>query len=219
MEYYQAQYYNEALQHYGVKGMKWGVRRKRAANYLKESGKLLYNKVRHPIRSDIAMDEIDRGARLKTIARRSLLKGPQRYLLYRGKELANMNQNIKQQNIDMRNKRIARKKGLEPKQKRRRIRPVTYAGERVKLTANRVIHPIRTGVAAATNRKNNRMKTLLRKKVALSSYDMENINKDIKKQNIAMKKQRNARKRQRRQKIANKRLRKIRAKEARKKKK
>lgn len=212
MEYYQAQYYNEALQHYGVKGMKWGVRRKRAANYLKESGKLLYNKVRHPIRSDIAMDEIDRGARLKTIARRSLL-------MYSGKELANMNKNIKQQNIDMRNKRIARKKGLEPKQKRRRVRPVTFAGEKVKLTANRVIHPIRTGVAAATGRKNNRMKTLLRKKVALSSYDMESINKDVKKQNIAMKKQRNARKRQRRQKIANKRLRKIRAKEARKKKK
>lgn len=212
MEYYQAQYYNEALQHYGVKGMKWGVRRKRAANYLKESGKLLYNKVRHPIRSDIAMDEIDRGARLKTVARRSLL-------MYSGKELANMNQNIKQQNIDMRNKRIARKKGLEPKQKRRRVRPVTFAGEKVKLTANRVIHPIRTGVAVATNRKNNRMKTLLRKKVARSSYDMESINKDVKKQNIAMKKQRNARKRQRRQKIANKRLRKIRAKEARKKKK
>lgn len=212
MEYYQAQYYNEALQHYGVKGMKWGVRRKRAANYLKESGKLLYNKVRHPIRSDIAMDEIDRGARLKTIARRSLL-------MYSGKEFANMNKNIKQQNIDMRNKRIARKKGLEPKQKRRRVRPVTFAGERVKLTANRVVHPIRTGVAASTNRKNNRMKTLLRKKVALSSYDMESINKDVKKQNIAMRKQRNARKRQRRQKIANKRLRKVRAKEARKKKK
>ena len=211
MEYYQAQYYNEALQHYGVKGMKWGVRRKRAANYLKESGKLLYNKVRHPIRSNIAMDEIDRGARLKTIARRSLLYG--------GKELANMNKNIKQQNIDMRNKRIARKKGLEPKQKRRRVRPVTFAGEKVKLTANRLVHPIRTGVAASTNRKNNRMKTVLRKKVALSSYDMESINKDVKKQNIAMKKQRNARKRQRRQKIANKRLRKIRAKEARKKKK
>ena len=211
MEYYQAQYYNEALQHYGVKGMKWGVRRKRAANYLKESGKLLYNKVRHPIRSDIAMGEIDRGARLKTIARRNLM--------YSGKELANMNQNIKQQNIDMRNKRIARKKGLEPKQKRRRVRPVTFAGERVKLTANRVVHPIRTGVAASTNRKNNRMKTVLRKKVALSSYDMESMNKDVKKQNIAMKKQRNARKRQRRQKIANKRLRKIRAKEARKKKK
>lgn len=211
MEYYQAQYYNEALQHYGVKGMKWGVRRKRAANYLKESGKLIYNKVRHPIRSGIATNEIDRGARLKTVARRNLLYG--------GKELANMNQNIKQQNIDMRNKRIARKKGLEPKQKRRKVRPVTYAGERVKLTANRVVHPIRTGVAASTNRKNNRMKTVLRKKVALSSYDMEGINKDVKKQNIAMKKQRNARKRQRRQKIANKRLRKIRAKEARKKKK
>lgn len=28
MEYYQAQYYNEALLHYGVKGMKWGVRRR-----------------------------------------------------------------------------------------------------------------------------------------------------------------------------------------------
>lgn len=218
MEYYQAQYYNEALQHYGVKGMKWGVRRKRAANYLKEGGKLLYNKVRHPIRSGIAMNEIDRGARLKTIARRNLLTR-RNLLMYRGKELANMNQNIKQQNIDMRNKRIARKKGLEPKQKRRRVRPATFAGEKVKLTANRVVHPIRTGVAAATNRKNNRMKTLLRKNVALSSYDMESMNKDVKKQNIAMKKQRNARKRQRRQKIANKRLRKIRAKEARKKKK
>lgn len=28
MEQYQAQYYNEALMHYGVKGMKWGVRRR-----------------------------------------------------------------------------------------------------------------------------------------------------------------------------------------------
>lgn len=28
MEQYQAQYYNEALLHYGVKGMKWGVRRR-----------------------------------------------------------------------------------------------------------------------------------------------------------------------------------------------
>ena len=29
MNYYQAQYYNEALLHFGVKGMKWGVRKKR----------------------------------------------------------------------------------------------------------------------------------------------------------------------------------------------
>lgn len=36
MEDYKAQYYNEALQHYGVKGMKWGVRRKRATKAVKK---------------------------------------------------------------------------------------------------------------------------------------------------------------------------------------
>lgn len=36
MEDYKAQYYNEALQHYGVKGMKWGVRRKRATKAIKK---------------------------------------------------------------------------------------------------------------------------------------------------------------------------------------
>lgn len=212
MEYYQAQYYNEALMHYGVKGMKWGVRRKRIGNYVKEGGKLLYNRVRHPIRSDIAMGELDRNTRLRTIARRNLL-------VYSGKELANLNKNIKQQNITMRNKRIARKKGLEPKQKRRKARPGRYLVEDAKFIGNRVIHPIRTSTALATNRKNARMKTLLRRKIALSSYEMADINKDVKGQNNAMRKQRIARKKKRHQKIVNKRLRKIRAKEAKKNKK
>lgn len=36
MEDYKGKYYDEALLHYGVKGMKWGVRRKRISSYGKK---------------------------------------------------------------------------------------------------------------------------------------------------------------------------------------
>lgn len=37
MEDYKAQYYSEALLHFGIKGMKWGARRKRLSNRIRGS--------------------------------------------------------------------------------------------------------------------------------------------------------------------------------------
>lgn len=37
MEDYKAQYYSEALLHFGVKGMKWGGRRERLSNRIRDS--------------------------------------------------------------------------------------------------------------------------------------------------------------------------------------
>lgn len=180
MNYYQAQYYNEALLHFGVKGMKWGVRRKRAANYLKEGGKAVFNTYRHPIRTSIARRELNRDKRFRTILRRNLP-------LYSGKELAAINQNVKQQNIAMKNK---------PKthQKMRKARPVHYAYESARLAGNRVIHPIRTGIASASQSKNKRMKTLLRRKLALSSYEKADISNDVRYQNTVARRRKAKRK-------------------------
>lgn len=169
MEEYKAQYYNEMLQHFGVKGMKWGVRRKRAANYAKQGGKAIYNKYRHPIRSKIARAELNRNTRFKTIARRNLP-------LYSGQELAKINENVRQQNKAMKNK-------PKTQQKMRKVRPAHYAYESARLGVNRLAHPIRTGIASASQSKNKRMKTLLRRKLALSSYEKADINRDVREQN------------------------------------
>lgn len=75
MEDYQAKYYDEALLHYGVKGMKWGVRKASRAvkNNIKASGRTTANSLRHPIETQKARVRFNKGAPLKTKLRRNMV--------------------------------------------------------------------------------------------------------------------------------------------------
>ena len=190
MEYYQAQYYNEALMHYGVKGMKWGVRRKRIANaaktaknYGKEYGKAWVNVGVHPVRTIAAHGGLNRNARMKTVLRRSLG-------IHSRKELEAINKDVRNQGRNM--KRI--KSQPKTKTKLAKPQPIRRAYETARLGGNSIIHPIRTLTAVAESNRNKRMKTILRRQLALGTNEIRALNDDVKKQNIAMKKQRNAKK-------------------------
>lgn len=112
MNYYQAQYYNEALLHFGVKGMKWGVRRKRIAsavkksaktygNFQKERLKTLGNSYIHPIMTSRALSNNMKNDKLRTKLRKSL------YLT--GNEYKSINRDVKKLAADAKLKRVDRK--------------------------------------------------------------------------------------------------------------
>lgn len=178
MEYYQAQYYNEALQHYGVKGMKWGVRKKRIANaakaaknYGKEYGKAWVNVGAHPVRTIAAHGGLNRNARMKTVLRRSLG-------IHSRKELEAINKDVRNQGRNM--KRI--KSQPKTKTKLAKPQPIRRAYETARLGGNSITHPIRTLTALAESNRNKRMKTILRRQLALSTNEIRALNDDVRDQ-------------------------------------
>lgn len=266
MNYYQAQYYNEALLHFGVKGMKWGVRKKRIASAVKKSAKtygnfqkerlktlgnsyihpimtsralsnnmkndklstklrkslyltgneyksinrdvrrqklakrkqkLAKNPVRygkeygkawinarvHPVRTMAAHGGLNRNARMKTLLRRSLG-------IYSGKELEAINKDVRNQGRNM--KRI--KSQPKTKTKLAKPQPIRRAYETARLGGNSVIHPIRTGIAVAESNRNKRMKTILRRQLALSTNEMRALSDDVRYQNTVARRRKAERK-------------------------
>lgn len=105
MEDYKAQYYNEALLHFGVKGMKWGVRRARLAKlsrrmskhgtdairYGKAFGRTYVNLYAHPQFSTKALTKAHTGKPLKA------------------KELERVNADVKRQIAAKKQKRMDKK--------------------------------------------------------------------------------------------------------------
>lgn len=202
MNYYQAQYYNEALLHFGVKGMKWGVRRKRIAksakaakNYGKEYGKAWINARVHPVRTIAAHGGLNRNARMKTLLRRSLG-------IYSGKELEAINKDVRNQGRNM--KRI--KSQPKTKTKLAKPQPIRRAYETARLGGNSVIHPIRTGIAVAESSRNKRMKTILRRQLALSTNEMRALSDDVRYQNTVARRRKAERKMEKHNKVVNRQL-------------
>lgn len=113
MDDYKAQYYNEALLHFGVKGMKWGVRRKRMAaavkksaktygNFQKERLKTLGNSYTHPIMTSRALSNNMKNDKLRTKLRKQL------YLT--GNEYKSINRDVRRQKLAKRKQKLANKK-------------------------------------------------------------------------------------------------------------
>ena len=112
MEDYKAQYYNEALLHYGVKGMKWGVRRRaimavgRVAKPISDrtrvSTRAAVNSLSHPILSAKTLNKMNKNASFKTKLRRNMIG-------YSTKELNAYNKDVKKLAADARLKRVDRK--------------------------------------------------------------------------------------------------------------
>ena len=120
MEDYKAQYYNEALMHYGVKGMKWGVRRKRIAaavkksaktygNFQKERLKAFGNAYTHPIMTSRAMHKNMKNDKLRTKLRKQV------YLT--GNEYKSINKDVRSQKLAK-----IKMKALKAKKRRQRKR-------------------------------------------------------------------------------------------------
>lgn len=116
MEDYKAQYYNEALIHYGVKGMKWGVRKQRAKNYVRALGGTMSRRAMHPYKTKNAIKEMNKGANFKTKLRRSTIG-------FSTKELKSLNKNVDKSVKDSRlnrvDKRINKLQKREAKQNAR----------------------------------------------------------------------------------------------------
>lgn len=204
MEDYKAQYYNEALIHYGVKGMRWGVRKKRIAkaakaakNYGKEYGKAWVNARIHPVRTIAAHGGLNRNAKMKTLLRRGAG-------IYSGKELKTINKDVRNQGRKM--KRI--KAQPKTKTKLAKPQPIRRAYETARLSGNSVIHPIRTGIAVAESSRNKRMKTILRRQLALSTNEMRALSDNVRSQNNFARKRKNAEKYSEYNKIVNRQIRK-----------
>ena len=132
MEDYKAQYYNEALMHYGVKGMKWGVRRKRIAaavkksaktygNFQKERLKAFGNAYTHPIMTGRAMRKNMKNDKLRTkVAKINAHAGRDTSLST--KEMNAINEAVKARGIKMKalKAKKRRKKKQEKKNRRRK---------------------------------------------------------------------------------------------------
>lgn len=211
MEDYKAQYYNEALLHYGVKGMKWGVRRKRIAkaakaakNYGKSYARLMGNAYIHPVRTMTAYAGLNRNAKMKTILRRNAG-------LYSGKELNAMNTDVRKQGRNM--KRI--KSRPKTKTKLAKPQPIRRVYETTRLAGHSLRHPIRTGIALSEANRNKRMKTILRRQAFLSTNEMRALSDDVRAQNTFAKKRKYAENWKKYNKIVNKQTRKIRQKKKR----
>ena len=105
MNNYQAQYYNEALLHYGVKGMKWGVRKaaKGLGDRAKTMPRAMVNTYTHPILSKKTIDKMNKNAPRKTQIRR-------RVIGYTTKEVKAYNRAMKKAKIASKKKKKKRRK-------------------------------------------------------------------------------------------------------------
>lgn len=125
MENYKAQYYNEALLHYGVKGMKWGVRKRRVKNHTKALGGAMARKTTHPYKTKNAIKEMNKGANFKTKLRRSTIG-------LSTKELKSLNKNVDKSVMDSRLNRVDKKtnklKNREAKQNARILKDLSTRG-------------------------------------------------------------------------------------------
>lgn len=103
MDYYQAQYYNEALLHFGVKGMKWGVRKaaKALGDRTKTMSRAVVNASTHPILSKKTLNKMNKNASLKTKIRRSVIG-------YSTKEVKAYNRSMKKSIIASKKKKLER---------------------------------------------------------------------------------------------------------------
>lgn len=183
MEYYQAQYYNEALQHYGVKGMKWGVRRKRAAAYLKEVGAGMRNNAAHPRITSKQIKALKKGKKFKTKARMSTLG-------FNAKELNTINKGVAKGAKQKQRAKAAKK--LSRKERRKTMRA---------LRANTILHPVKAQNAMIETQKNASLKTTARQHyLGYNTKEAKAITKHIRKQVVeeAAKNARKPRKRKRR---------------------
>lgn len=185
MEYYQAQYYNEALQHYGVKGMKWGVRRKRAAAYGKALGKAMATNAKHPRITSKQIKALKKGKKFKTKARMSTLG-------LNTKELNSLNKGVAK-GVKQKQRAKAAKK-LSRKERRKTMRA---------LRANTILHPVKAQNAMIETQKNASLKTTARQHyLGYNTQEAKAITKHIRKQvaeeaNAAAKAARKPRKRKR----------------------
>ena len=104
MEEYKAQYYNDALLHYGVKGMKWGVRKaaKALGDRTKTMSRAVVNTYTHPILSKKTLNKMNKNASLKTKIRRGVIG-------YSTNEVKAYNKDVKKLAADARLKRMDKK--------------------------------------------------------------------------------------------------------------
>lgn len=186
MEDYKAQYYNEALIHYGVKGMKWGVRRKRAAAYRKEVGAVMRNNAAHPRITSKQIKALKKGKKFKTKARMSTLG-------FNAKELSTINKGVAK-GVKQKQRAKAAKK-LSRKERRKAMRA---------LRVNTILHPVKAQKAMIETQKNASLKTTARQHyLGYNTQEAKAITKHIRKQvveeaNAAAKAARKPRKRKRR---------------------
>ena len=174
MEDYKAQYYNEALMHYGVKGMKWGVRRKRATkaikkaakatkDYAKEYGKAYANNYMHPLMTNKALK--NRNAYRK----RNNVKG-----------VFLTTKDFKAINKDVRSQKLAKKKKNSKSKVRKGLKAAAnYTKAYHQLQTNKLLHPIRTKVA--------KINAHAGRDTSLSTKEMNAINDAVKARGIKMK--------------------------------
>lgn len=159
MEDYKAQYYNEALLHYGVKGMRWGVRRKRAAaavknaaktygKFQKERLKTLGNSYTHPIKTNQAISRNMKNDKIHTQLRKSLYRT--------GNEYKSINKDVEKSVRDSRINRVNKKITKLQKKKDKQVLQIAR-----KLYKNGHVTLTRHDGAVRTARKINRNKTKL----------------------------------------------------------
>lgn len=150
MEDYKAQYYNEALLHYGVKGMRWGVRRKRAAaavknaaktygKYQKERLKTLGNSYMHPIKTNQAISRNMKNDKIRTKLRKTLYRT--------GNEYKSINKDVEKSVRDSRINRVNKKITKLQKKKNGQVLQIArelYKNGRVSFTShNNVVRTAR----------------------------------------------------------------------------
>lgn len=188
MEYYQAQYYNEALMHYGVKGMKWGVRKQRLKNYVKASGRVMANRYRHPIATQKAINKMNRYSSAKTVLRRSTLG-------YTKKEFDSINKAVSKSVAKKQLAKAAKKKSVTNKAAKKPVvkRAAGAVRDNVKASgramSNNYRHPIETQRVMYKMNKGKPIKTQLRRRtLGYTTKELNEFNNEVEKRTKKKKK-------------------------------